>query len=100
MKRTNKIKQRILLNYLGAIMEDVATSLSRNSGCIYCMGGLIMILFSAFIGWVLIMLIEVIWLMNDISGGARNIEVIYVIIVISLVVGATGLNLYSKHISK
>ncbi|TYS59515.1 hypothetical protein FZC76_22045 [Sutcliffiella horikoshii] len=59
-----------------------------------------MILFSAFIGWVLIMLIEVVWLMNDISGGARNIEVIYVTIVISLVVGATGLNLYSKHVSK
>ncbi|KPB05432.1 hypothetical protein [Bacillus sp. CHD6a] len=59
-----------------------------------------MILFFAFIGWIFIMLIEVIWLINDISGGGRNIEVIYVTIIISLVVGATGLNLYSKQISK
>jgi hypothetical protein len=57
-------------------------------------------LLSAFIAWVFIMFTEVIWLMIDSSGGARNKEEIYVVIVISLVVGATGLNLYSKHLKK
>ncbi|GEL78522.1 hypothetical protein [Tenuibacillus multivorans] len=54
----------------------------------------------AYLGWNFIMFIEVVWLMIDISAGARNKEEIYVIMVISLVVGATGLNLYSKYMSR
>ncbi|WP_096156394.1 MULTISPECIES: hypothetical protein [Bacillus] len=57
-------------------------------------------LLPAFIGWVFILGIQVIWLMNDISAGAHNQEVIYVFIIITLVVGATGLNIYSKHLKK
>ena len=63
-------------------------------------GGVIIRLLSVFLGWVFILVIEVFWLMEDISGGARNQEEIYVVIVISLVVGATGLNLYSKHLRR
>ncbi|OIJ07913.1 hypothetical protein BKP35_18165 [Anaerobacillus arseniciselenatis] len=57
-------------------------------------------LLSAFIAWVVIMFIEFIWLIIDSSAGARNKEEIYVVIVISLVVGATGLNLYNKHLKR
>ncbi|MDC3418390.1 hypothetical protein [Aquibacillus salsiterrae] len=57
-------------------------------------------LLSAFVAWVIIMFIEVVWLVINISGGARNKEEIYVVIIISLVMGATGLNLYSNHLRK
>ncbi len=55
---------------------------------------------AAFITWVFILIIEVFWLMIDASGGVGNKEEIYVILIITLVVGATGLNLYSKHLKK
>jgi hypothetical protein len=55
-------------------------------------------LLSVYIAWVFIMIIEVFWLMNDISAGGGNKETIYVIMIISLAVGITGLNLYNKNV--
>lgn len=46
----------------------------------------------AFIAWVIVLFLEFMWLLNDVSSGGRNKEVIYSLIIISLVVGVTGLN--------
>ncbi|WP_456278814.1 hypothetical protein [Bacillus sp. AK128] len=52
-------------------------------------------LLGAFFAWVFILFIEIMWLLIE-SSDAKS-EVIYVIIVITLVVGATGLNIFSKN---
>jgi hypothetical protein len=52
----------------------------------------------AFITWVIIMFLEFVWFMNDFSSGAHNKEPFYVVMVISLVIGATGLNIYSNNL--
>jgi hypothetical protein len=54
----------------------------------------------AFAVWVFMMFVEIIWMLNNASGGSTIKEKIYVIMVISLVVGVTGLNLYSRHYKK
>lgn len=54
----------------------------------------------AFIIWVIIMFLEFMWFMNDYSSGAQNKIPFYVVMVISLVIGATGLNIYSNHLKK
>ncbi|WP_175384337.1 hypothetical protein [Bacillus sp. FJAT-27225] len=50
----------------------------------------------AYLAWVLIMIIEIFWLLIDSESQGGNKETIYVIMVISLVVGNTGINLLKK----
>jgi hypothetical protein len=52
----------------------------------------------SFITWVVIMFLEFVWFLNDFSSGAQNKETFYVVMVISLVIGATGLNIHSSYL--
>ncbi|WP_166462387.1 hypothetical protein [Psychrobacillus vulpis] len=57
-----------------------------------------MSLLTAYITWVVIMFMEVYWLYIDLHTGGGYEKILYVVMIITLVVGITGLNLYKKNV--
>ncbi|WP_391209320.1 hypothetical protein [Psychrobacillus sp. L4] len=56
-----------------------------------------MSLLQVFIAWIFVLFIEVYWLYIELRTSGSFTELIYVVMIISLVVGITGLNLYNKR---
>ena len=59
-----------------------------------------MSLLNGYITWVSLVFIEVFIIVSDFSSGGHLLEVLYAILIVTLVVGMTGLNLYSKMIKE